>query len=305
MYPAGRSDVATRFVTLRSGLRVRVLEAGPTRGEPVFFVHGWGCSIYVFRRNYAALANAGYRVVGADLKGHGLSDKPLDTAEYTLEAMGRHVLEIMDALALSRAALVGHSLGGALAVRTALQAPERVSHLALLAPVGFGVVNLLRLVQLLTPRLIAPLLPYVVPRWTVAAGLHMVYGGIGTFDARDVDEYWAPTQFPEFVLAMRELLHAFYWDPGERGELSRLAQPTLVMFGTRDRVVQPGALETVVGCLPHGRYELVKGGGHTIAEEAPGQVNAALLAHFADRRAGVPSHPGNEAPDLSLRVRRA
>jgi 4,5:9,10-diseco-3-hydroxy-5,9,17-trioxoandrosta-1(10),2-diene-4-oate hydrolase len=301
MYPAGRSDVTARFVALRSGLRVRVLEAGPAHGVPVFFVHGWACSIYVFRRNYAALADAGYRVVAADLKGHGLSDKPLDTAEYTLDAMGRHVLEIMDALALRRAALVGHSLGGALAVRTALQAPERVSRLALLAPVGIGVVSLMRLLQLLTPRVIAPLLPYMAPRWTVAAGLHLVYGGIGTFDARDVDEYWAPTQFPEFVHAMRELLHAFYWDPGERSELSRIEQPTLVMFGTRDRVVHPRALETVVGCLPRGRFELVEGGGHTIPEEAPGQVNAALLAHFADLRVDM----RGEARDVVLRVGKA
>jgi len=301
MYPAGRSDVTTRFVTLRSGLRVRVLEAGPAHGEPVVFVHGWGCSIYVFRRNYEALADAGYRVVAADLKGHGLSDKPLDTAEYTLDAMGRHVLEIMDALALPRAALVGHSLGGALAVQTALHAPERVSRLALLAPVGFGVINLLRVVQLLTPRVVTPALPYVAPRWAVAAGLRLVYGGIGTLTARDVDEYWAPTQFPDFVRAMRELLHAFYWDPGERSELSRITAPTLVMFGTRDRVVQAGALETAVGCLPRGRYELVEGGGHAIPEEAPGQVNAALLAHFDDLRADV----HRQTPDVVLGGRKA
>jgi len=280
MYPAGRRDLAARFVTLRSGLRVRVLESGPANGEPVFFVHGWGCSVYVFRRNYAPLAAAGYRVVSADLKGHGLSDKPLDADAYTLDALGSHVLEILDALALPTVALVGHSMGGALAVQVALQAPERVSRLALLAPVGFGVVSLLRLLKLVTPRAVTPLLPYVVPRWTVAAGLHMVYGGIGTFDDRDVDEYWAPTQFPEFARAMRELLHAFHWDPGEREELGGVAPSTLVMFGTRDRVVLPEALDETVRALPRGRLELVQGGGHVIPEEAAGQVNAALLAHF-------------------------
>ena len=297
MYPAGRSDVAARFVTLRSGLRVRLLEAGPAHGEPVFFVHGWGCSVYSFRRNYAALAAAGYRVASADLKGHGLSDKPLDPAAYTAEAMARHVLEIMDALALPTAALVGHSMGGAIAVRVALEAPERVSRLGLLAPIGFGAVRLLWLAKLLTLSAVTPVLPHLARRWCAAVLLREAYGGIGTVERRDVDEYWAPTQFPEFTRAMRELLHAFNWASSEREVLGRVAHPTLVMFGTHDRYVRPTALADVVGSLPNGRLEVVWGGGHVIPEEAPDQVNAALLGHLANRRRAT--------PDVVLRVRKA
>jgi 4,5:9,10-diseco-3-hydroxy-5,9,17-trioxoandrosta-1(10),2-diene-4-oate hydrolase len=283
MYPAGCREVTVKFLTLRSGLRVRTLECGPARGEPVFFIHGWGCSIFSFRKNYGALARAGFRTLAVDLKGHGLSDKPLDPHEYTLDAMARHALDVLDALAVPQAAVVAHSMGSAIAIRLALQSPERVSRLALLAPVGFGVVTVMRLLKVLTPKVVTPILPYLARRWVVAVGLRAVYGRIGAPSARDVDEYWAPTQFPEFVPAMRELAHAFYWGPGQGDELRRIAVPTLLMFGTSDHVVQGGAAEKLVSALPHGRFERVEGGGHPIAEEVPTQVNAALLAHLADR----------------------
>src|SRR5919112_4997741 len=107
MSPAGHRELVARFVSLPSGVRVRVLACGPADGPPLLFVHGWSCSLYVFRKNYAAAASAGFRVYAPDLKGHGLSDKPLTPGEYTAAAMSAHVQEIMDGLGVSSAALVG------------------------------------------------------------------------------------------------------------------------------------------------------------------------------------------------------
>jgi len=243
----------------------------------VLLVHGWSCSVYVYRKNYRALAEAGFRVVAADLKGHGLSGKPLAPGEYTRDAMAAHVLDVMDALGVPHAALVGHSMGGAVATQVALRVPERVSRLVLLAPVGFGEVNLLRLLRLVTPPAVTPLLPYVVPRWTVTLGLRLAYGKIGRFDQRDVDEYWAPTQFPEFVCAMRELVHAFAWDAVTEDDLRRLPMPALILFGTAERFVRPRRAEELARAMPNARCEMIEGGGHVIPEEAPGRVNDAIV----------------------------
>jgi pimeloyl-ACP methyl ester carboxylesterase len=277
MFPAARGDVVARFVNLPDGLRVRVLAGGPADGPPLLFVHGWSCSIYVFRKNYAAAVRAGFRVYAPDLKGHGLSDKPLAAVEYTAEAMAAHVREIMDALGLRAATLVGHSMGGAIAARVALDAPERVERLVLLSAVGFGEVNMLRLVKLLTPRLLAPLLPFVIPRALVAVALRLAYGELGRPEPRDVDEYWAPTQFRAFPLAMRELLHAFDWEAMDERALARLRVPTLVMFGTRDRFVSPANAQRLAAVIPGGRCEVIAGAGHVIPEETPERVNGAVL----------------------------
>jgi pimeloyl-ACP methyl ester carboxylesterase len=92
-----------------------------------------------------------------------------------------------------------------------------------------------------------------------------------------VDEYWAPAQFRAFPLAMRQLLHAFDWGAVAGVDLARLEAPALVMFGTRDRFVRPLQAERLAALLPDGQCELIEGAGHVIPEEAPEQVNAAVL----------------------------
>lgn len=258
-------------------MRVRVLACGAADGPPLLFVHGWSCSLYVFRKNFAAAARAGFRVYAPDLKGHGLSDKPLAPGEYTAAAMSAHVREIMDALGVSSAVLVGHSMGGAIAARVALDEPARVAQLVLLAPVGFGEASLVALARAITPRFIAPLLPYAVPRWVVTLGLRLAYGRLGRHTSRDVDEYWAPAQFRAFPLAMRQLLHAFDWGAVDEADLARLEAPALVMFGTRDRFVSPLQAERLASAMRDGKCELIEGAGHVIPEEAPERVNAAVL----------------------------
>jgi pimeloyl-ACP methyl ester carboxylesterase len=287
MYPAGDPSVTARWLTLATGLRVRLLECGPPDGPPVVLLHGWCCSVYSFRRNLCALTDRGCRVLLPDLKGHGLSDKPTAPGEYTLPRMADHVVEVMDAAGAGRATLVGHSMGGAIALAVALRHPERVSRLALLAPVGFGAISVLSPARLVTPSALTPLLPYVVRRWMIAAVLRLAYGRGGA-SARDADEYFAPTQFPAFTLAMRALLHEFEWRPGERADLARVAVPTLVMFGTRDRLVYRPSVAAMVRAIPHAVLDIVEGAGHVLPEEVAERVNerlAALVASAGDDRA--------------------
>jgi len=262
------------------GLRVRVVEpvASAAPDAPVIvFVHGWACSTYSFRHNLVPVAEAGFRVVAVELKGHGQSDKPLDIGGYTMAAMGRHLVDVLDALGVERAVLVAHSMGGAVAVKAALEVPERVRGLVLLAPVGFGTIDLMGLVRLATPDVVAPLLPYLVPRAAVAVALRLAYGSHGRASARDVDEYWAATRWPSFVRAMRLLLHAFEWAPGRAEELQRLRARALVLFGTRDRFVRPRSAEKYVACAPDARLSLVADAGHVLPEEVPAVVNRAIV----------------------------
>src|SRR4026207_2208924 len=98
MFPAGRPDLRTRYLELASGIRVRAVESGDDSNPTMLFIPGWGCSAYIFRENFAALAAAGFHPVAVDLRGQGLSDKPLGRGEYRLEAMRKHIAEIIDAL---------------------------------------------------------------------------------------------------------------------------------------------------------------------------------------------------------------
>lgn len=290
MFPAGRPGYRVGAITTAAGVRVRVVEAGPARGEAVLLVHGWGCSAYSFHRTMPALAAAGWRVIVPDLQGHGLSDKPSAESSYTLGAMTAHLLETMDALALGRVSLVGHSLGAQFAVEAVLRAPERVSRLALLSPVGAGLVKLAMLGRLLTPGIVTPLLPRLARRWVVRAALGAAYGRLGSPSRADVAEYWAPSQFPGFAPAMRHLLHAALWAARAAGELARIRVPALVVFGTRDHLVPTRAVGDYVGAMPSARLELIQDAGHVLPQEAPEAVNALLL-----RLLGSPGRDGGES----------
>jgi pimeloyl-ACP methyl ester carboxylesterase len=294
MFPAGRAGFAVRWLTLPSGLRVRavVCEPPPSAEPPpvALFVHGWACSAYTWHRNLRVVAEAGIRAIAVDLKGHGLSDKPLDFPGYTLPAMGAHLLDILDALALDEAVLVGHSMGGAIALRLAIDAPDRVLGLVLPAPVGFGAIGWMRVVPWVTPAPVDPLLPHVAVRCTVRLGLWRAYGRIGRPTERDVDEYWAPSRGPAVGRAMRRLAHAVAWTSGRPEELARVRCPVSVIFGERDHLVRPAASEPIVRHLPDVRVETVARAGHTLPEEVPDVVNAAII-DAVRRSASLPSRP--------------
>ncbi len=269
--------ITARRVVLRSGIALRVLESGPANGSPVLLLHGWGVSAYLWRHNILPLAAAGYRVVAADLPGHGLSDAPADGGRYDLAFFTARTFELLDALGIGRAAIVAQSMGGKVALQCALDAPSRVSQLQLYGPVGFGVIPPWQALAPMVPHLPGELPAMMVPRRVIAFVQYRVYGKLGWFSERDVDEYWAPTQFPAVVRAQLRMLKEFPWAPWEPAQLHALQVPTLVVFGTRDRTVRPVHAARLAAELPDGRLEWIVDGGHVVMEEVPGRINAMLL----------------------------
>lgn len=277
MFPAGDAAYRVSFPRLRSGLKIRVVERGDS-GRPVLFIHGWGCSVYLFNLNLPAVADAGFRAIAVDLKGHGLSDKPLDPRGYTIDSLVEHVREIFDALELDRPALVGHSLGGSLVYHFAAHYPDRARCLALLSPVGLKGVPLMGLYRAVTPRLFNPILRRIRSRAFIKIALRRVYGKRGQFSPRDVEEYFAPCQFPEYAVAMRELLHAYDWRAAEHRSLSSVNLPAIGLWGTRDHLMPDDGMGVYLPLLPNITMRAIPDAGHVIPEETPDEVNTALIA---------------------------
>jgi|SRR6266542_2047448 len=276
MFPAGRPELRAIYLQLASGLRVRAVECGKSDAPVVLLVPGWACPAYVFRENLVPIANAGYRVIAVELKGHGLSDKPLSPAEYRLGEMRVHVTQILDALEASSAIVCGLSMGAALGAHVAVSSPERVRALVMVSPVGFLGVPGLRLARVATGRLATPLFPRLAGRWLIETLLAIVNGKLRQITDSDVDEYWAPTQFPEFILAMRHLLHEFNWD----APFTPMNVPTLLVTGSRDRFVSRAAVESYRRIMPAIRHIEVRNAGHVVYDEAAPIVNDAMLEFF-------------------------
>ena len=285
MFPAGRSDIRVRRVVLASGLSLRVVEAGDEHGAPVLLLHGWGASIYMWREWFGPFAAAGRKVIAVDLPGHGLSDKPDDPAVYRLSGMLAAVREVMELEGLRGADVIAQSMGGTIALELARVDAERVRRLVLVNPACLGRVRIQRLARIASPRVVDRVLPRLVPRWLIARTHRMVYGDPSRVTTRDEDEYWAPTQFPDFARAMRRLVHEFDWSrlpaPEMAKRLSDLDDRMLVVLGTKDSLVRDAAPYVAelraAGFAP--RVEMVEGGGHAVNEERP-EIVVPLATEF-------------------------
>ena len=277
MFPAGDPGYRVSFPRLRSGIRVRVVEKGNVQAPPVLMIHGWGCSAYIFRENMPAVAEAGFRAIALDLKGHGLSDKPQHASEYTIDSLVDHLKEVIDALKLERPVLVGHSLGASLIYHFASRYQDRVSALALLSPVGLTGVPLLRLYHLLTPAFMTPIMCRVKPTLIVRGALRRVYGKRGRPTQRDVEEYLAPAQFPEYAGAVRALLHSYDWWAARSRPLTAINLPAIGRWGTLDHLMPKDGMAIYVPLVPGIDLAFIRDAGHVITEETPHEVNAALL----------------------------
>ena len=277
MFPAGDPIYRVSYPRLRSGIKVRVIETGNPASPPVLFVPGWASPVYVFRHNLPAIAAAGFRAIAVDLKGHGLSFKPLGKAEYSLESLVGHIEEILDALELEKPAMVGHSMGATLLYHFLCSHPERARSLALLSPVGLTGVPLMWLFRSLTPSFLDPLVRRVRPRVAVKAALTRAYGRRAGFSEEDVDQYWAQTQFPECSLALIQLLHSYDWSAARTRELPTLRVPAIGMWGSRDHLMPANGLDLYKQLIPGIVLREIEGAGHIIPEETPKEVNEAVI----------------------------
>ena len=116
---------------------------GSGAGEPVLLIHGFASTHHV---NWVApgwvktLAEAGYRVIALDNRGHGRSQKSYDTADYAPELMAGDAAALLDHLGLKRAHVFGYSMGARIAAFLALAHPEKVATL-ILGGLGYGMID--------------------------------------------------------------------------------------------------------------------------------------------------------------------
>ena len=284
LFPAGTQFTA-RYV-LVDGTRIRYLDAG--HGPPVVFLHGLGASMYAWRKNLAAVASTGFRVIAFDNRGFGLSDKP--SAPYDNAAYAHLAIALMDSLRISDAVLVGHSMGGAIAAEVAIEYPQRVRGLVLVGSAGLGTRE--------------PVF-FRVARWPVVGPALLAFRGRGltarllksTFsDPRkvteaDVDQYYAPVALSGYARAFRAALRQFHFD-GLEGRLDRIVAPTVVLWGEEDHWVPLGVGRALAAGITRSAFLSVPGAGHSVQEEAPDDVNHLVIRFLKD---GLPRVPADLA----------
>ncbi len=245
--------------------------SGAGRGA-VVFVHGSGpgASGYSnFKFNAAAFAQAGHWVLVPDLPGFGYSSKPTDI-DYTTDFFVENLVGLLDALGVRRCALVGNSLGGGVGIRTALDYPQRVEKLVLMAPGGIE-----ELETYMAMPAMASMIENFVGGALDRAGLRRVLGNL-VFDATHVtdelvEERYAilQTQPPEVLSRMKI--------PNMEAELGAIQCPVLAFWGVDDAMVPvSGGRKITSRCRPSRLVEVAEC-GHWVMVEHRRMFNAACL----------------------------
>lgn len=264
-------------VTVR-GVRYAVREWGA--GRPLILLHGFtGCGA-LWATHAEALADQ-WRVLAPDLLGHGASDTPHDPGRYAMPEMVADLVALLDALAIPRAVLLGYSMGGRIALATAVRHPERIAALVL---------------EGASPGLDAAERPARIAH-DEALAAQLERDGM----ARFVDAWMAQPLFARqrhlgeeaWVRAHRQRLRndpaalaavlrglgtgtqPSYWK-----DLRRLPMPTLLFAGSEDAKFAAIA-RAMAARIPAATLHLVRDAGHTTHLEQPDAFRRALLAFLA------------------------
>jgi pimeloyl-ACP methyl ester carboxylesterase len=270
------------------GIRTFYLEAGV--GEPVILLHGLGATNASMLPTLSALAK-NYRVIAPDNPGFGESDKPV--LAYHPAFFARWLSGFMDAIGISKAHLIGNSMGGRIALEMAMRHPNRTDKLVLLAPsmAWKRFRQFAPIVRFLMPEL--AFTPLVVPRGRVMRGLKLMFSKPerlqqGWYEAA-VDEFIRVFAEPRGRVAFFSAAKQIYMEEshGDRGFWERLPSiqhEALFFWGKKDRLVPAKFAHYVERCLPHTHSITYDDCGHVpqfeLADETHKHVRRFLEGKF-------------------------
>ena len=272
--------------TIVSGVRWRSRESGGRGDETVVFVHGLLASSATWQEVLAP-ASAGRPAIAVDLPGFGCSDRPWPF-DYTVAGEAAALLAYLDARGIGRVVLVGNSLGGAIATVIAVEHPERVAALVLVAP-ATPEAPFAWPVRLMRAPVLGELALALANRPVVAYNLrHRLFAHAGRVADQAIDDAWFPLTVPG---TRRAALAAIRSDPRDYlGLEKRIRVPTLILWGREDRLIPACEGERLVGSLAGSRLVVLPDAGHLPQREQPeafGRAVAEFLsqvdARFTDR----------------------
>lgn len=262
------SKIEQKTYAVSGGYEINVASVGS--GDAVVCIHGSGpgaSGLSNFRGNYAALNEAGYSVVLPDLIGYGASSKP-HGIDYTLELFTNTLYEALQQHGLKKVALVGNSLGGAIAIQMALDHAEFVTSLILLAPGGLEEAP----VYMGMPGIQKMASVFMSPEYSLAGQKeilqHLVHADFAPKvpDSLVQERYEVGKVQPKDVLLRMRI-------PNNSGRLSELTLPILVFWGKDDKFLPFASGAHFLDQCPRARVITFTRTGHWVQVEREAEFN--------------------------------
>lgn len=252
------------------GKRLRLLDLGGGEATPVLLVHGFGADLNAWMFTQPALAE-GRRAVALDLPGHGGSLKEVGAGDAA--ALAEAVADALAALGIDRAHLVGHSLGGAVALSLTRDRPEQAASLTLIAAAGLG------------PDINAAFIDGFVRaqrRREMQEVLTLLVHDPASVGRQMVEDVLRYKRLDGVAAALDRVARAWFPEGRQaldlRPALAALSVPVQIVWGREDRIIPCTHAEALAGKLP---VHIIESAGHLPHMEKSGEVNR-LIARFVE-----------------------
>ncbi len=277
-----RAAAPGRFIRLPDGCTHYEL-GGPPDGRTVVLVHGFSVPYFIWEPTFAALTQAGFRVLRYDLFGRGYSDRP--RVDYDIHLFYRQLLDLLDALGFTDpVSLFGLSMGGPIATTFTVRSPERVKQLILIDPAGAR-----------------PLRPSLTGSLLRLPGLgELLLGLFGNaallksmaqdfYDPRLVEtfleKYRPQMQYRGFKRAILSTLRndmlGDFSDTYRR--IGQQDVPILLIWGANDQTVPYAHSQSMLKTIPRIEFHTIKDAGHIPHYERADVVNPLLIEFLSEK----------------------
>ncbi len=295
-FPEVDSDIRHSYARV-NGVTLHYAESTVSAGgnasdNLVILLHGFPECWYSWRHQLKALGKD-FHTVAVDMRGYNKSDKPPLVADYRIDVLARDVLGLMDHFGARKAAVIGHDWGAAVAWAVAQRYPERVKKVAALQvpPIAAWLANMTFEQALSSWYMLFFQLPYV-PEWVISANDFAFLDR--TFKRTTArPRAFTDTDIAVYKAAMRErgaLTGAINYYRANFGSFflrrkaehrrsdTRIRVPTLFIYGEKDFAILPATVRGVGEYVDAPYREVrIKTSGHWVQQEAPAEVNEALM----------------------------
>ncbi|HET8783037.1 MAG TPA: alpha/beta fold hydrolase [Pyrinomonadaceae bacterium] len=254
---ASGSDVRFSDVSLKTGVRLRYGVQGDPAGEPIILLHGYGDSSFSYSV-VLPLLDRKYRVYVLDQRGHGESDRP--AGAYALQNFAADVVAFMDEMGISKATIVGHSMGSFVAQHVAVAAPERVKRMVL----SGSATTIRNAVVAELQREVNTLKDPVPEKWVREFQTSTIFHPPADDFFKGVVKVSLSLPARVWQEVMTEMM-----SPKAQAELSKIKVPTLILWGDKETVFPRSEQDLLLASLPNARLKVYEDTGHGMHWERP------------------------------------
>lgn len=248
------------------------------QGRPLLLIGGLGYGLWMWHKMIPLLAEH-FQVIAFDNRGAGQSDQP--AGPYNVAMLAEDTAGLLDALAITRAVVMGHSMGGFIAQQLALTRPDLIDRLVLSAT-NFGGPRHVPVTQ----AAIAVMMdrsgdPVDVVRRGISVACAPGFMDNHPTEVQDLIDYRLTNPVPpvQYQAQMAVGLGLFSAEAAFDGRLSAIKAPTLILFGEHDQVVPPANADLLQEQIPDSQVVILPGAGHMFPIECP-EAAAGAMTRF-------------------------